>query len=148
MASIKGGDNFLKWAKGLGDKVKANNVLQVGFMKDAVYPDGTQVALVAAVQDFGAPSRGIPPRPFFRNAIAKGKETWPQEAKTLLQKHDYDARGALGELGIAVEGDIKKSINEMYSPPLAPATVRRKGHSKPLVDTGQLLNSVTSRIKE
>jgi hypothetical protein len=30
-----------------------------------------------AVQEFGAPSRNIPPRPFFRNMIARKRNEWP-----------------------------------------------------------------------
>ncbi len=148
MAKIHSNGGLEKWIRDLKERLKSNSVVQVGFMEDKTYPDGTSVALVAAVQDFGAPSRGIPPRPFFRNAIAKGKSSWYEEAKALLKKHDYDVHATLVELGQVVEGDIKRSINETNDPPLKPATIKRKKFDKPLIDTGTMLNSVTSRVVE
>jgi hypothetical protein len=144
MANVKGGEKLSRWLREL--KVPEKSVMQAGFMAGGTYPDGTSIPLVAAVNEFGAPSRGQPPRPFFRNAIAKNKTIWPKTTKTLLKNHNYDVRGALVELGHVVEGDIKRSINELMSPPLKPATIARKGFSKPLIHTSTMLNSVTSKV--
>jgi hypothetical protein len=148
MAELRGGDKIKRWLAAMGNKVSRNEVLQVGFMENATYENGTQVALVAVVQDFGAPSRGIPPRPFFRNAIANGKGTWPGVAKQLLKANDFDARKAFTALGVVIEGDIKASILGDGFIPLKPATIKRKGFDRQLVDTGHMLSSVTSRIVE
>jgi hypothetical protein len=40
-----------------------------------------------------------------------------------------------------------QSIRDLVSPALAPATVARKGFSKPLIETGHLLNSVAVEVK-
>ncbi len=39
--------------------------LQVGWFESAKYDDGTPVAGVAAIQEFGSAKNRIPPRPFF-----------------------------------------------------------------------------------
>ena len=48
--------------------------IQVGFFETAVYPDGTPIAYVAAIQEFG--HGAIPPRPFLRPAAADNKDKW------------------------------------------------------------------------
>ena len=39
-----------------------------------------------------------------------------------------------------------EAADAISSPPLAPATIARKGSDKPLVDTGLMRNSITSRV--
>ena len=53
-------------ARGLDKAAK----VRIGFLENATYPDGKPVAMIAAIQEFGAPARNIPPRPFFRQMIA------------------------------------------------------------------------------
>jgi hypothetical protein len=69
--AVKGGEHLGAKLREIGRCLSAGE-LQVGFMENAdPYPDGTPVALVAAVQEFGSPSNGIPPRPFMRPAVAE-----------------------------------------------------------------------------
>ena len=49
-------------------------------------------------------------------------------------------------LGAGIEGQLRQSITDTNAPPLSPATIARKGFSKPLVDTGNMLNSVASEV--
>ena len=44
-------------------------VAQVGFPSGINYEDGTNVAYVATIQEFGAPEANIPPRPFMRPTV-------------------------------------------------------------------------------
>lgn len=57
MASMTGGEKLMAELKKinsrLGNAGTSPNV-SVGFMEDAKYPDGTSIAMVAAVQEFGA----------------------------------------------------------------------------------------------
>ena len=104
-------------------------------------------AAVAALNEYGVPSRGQPPRPFFRRMIAKEKGQWPATAGKLLKQADYDVVEAVGVMGDVIKEQIENSIRELVSPPLAQSTVDRKGFSKPLIDTGNMLNSVTKVVK-
>ena len=93
--------------------------LRVGFLEGAKhYPDGTSVAAVAAVLDFGAPRAGIPPRPFFRNMIAAKKSEWPDAIAKLLVANDYDADKTLRQAGAAIVGQLQQSIRDTNAPPL------------------------------
>jgi len=141
--TIKGGD---KLAARLSDIAKALSSpvrLKVGFMENATYPDGTSVALVAAVQEFGSPANNIPPRPFFRNMVAEKSGEWPDAIAALLKAHNYDAAAVLNLTGGAISGQLQASIASFDSVPLKPSTVKAKGFDKQLVDTGNMMKSVT-----
>jgi hypothetical protein len=44
-------------------------------------------------------------------------------------------------------GVIKQRIANGIAPPNSPYTIARKGSSKPLIDTGQLRNSITYQVE-
>lgn len=116
--------------------------MKVGFLDKATYPDGTSVALVAATQNFGSPSRGIPPRPFFSNVIRDKSASWGASLVAILRVQQYDVDVSLALVGEGIAGQIRTSIQELNEPPLADATVARKGFAKPLIDTAVMINSV------
>lgn len=122
--------------------------VKVGFLRGATYPDGTSVALVAAVNEYGRPSVGQPPRPFFRNMVAEKGPTWPAAVAANLKVHDYDAAASLRQVGLAVRGQLQASIVQGTYAPLKPATVKAKGFDKPLIDTSHMLNSVDYEVEE
>jgi hypothetical protein len=121
--------------------------VDVGFMRGATYPDGTSVALVAAINEYGRSKVGQPPRPFFRNMIAAKQKEWGPATAKLLVAHQYDAKAVLTAVGEAVEGQLKASIDEFVSPPLKPSTIAAKGFDKPLIDTGEMRKSVTYQVR-
>lgn len=146
MAKIRGGEGVTKILAEISEKVSRPAGLRVGFLEDATYPDGKPVGMIAMIQEFGAPAVGIPPRPFFRNAVAKYGPEWPEAFGKLLVANGYDVAKTMDQMGFAIAGQIRQSIVDTNSPALAPSTVARKGHSKPLVDTGHMLNSVDHEV--
>jgi hypothetical protein len=129
----------------IGARLTSAATVRVGFLENARYPDGTPVAAVAAYNDFG--TRRIPPRPFFRNMVAKKSPEWPDQIERLLKANDMDAQKTLGQMGAKIAGDLRQSIVDTNEPPNAPSTIRGKGGaSKPLVDTGHMLNSIDFEI--
>jgi hypothetical protein len=147
MATLRGGEKLHQKIHELLSMVRDPPKLRVGFLENATYRDGKPVAMIAAIQDFGAPRAGIPPRPFFRNMIAAKQSEWPQAIAMLLKQHKMDARKALDVAGAAIAGQLRQSIVDTNHPPLSPATVRRKGFDKPLVDTGHMLNSISHEVE-
>ncbi|OXM32281.1 hypothetical protein [Salmonella enterica] len=135
-------DELNKIASGLSDLQ-----LKAGFLEGATYPDGTPVPMVAATNEFGNPANNQPPRPYFRNAIAEHEGEW-QEAMATLIENGGDPRDALSLLGEIIVDDIKESIRQLDSPPLSPVTIARKGFDKPLIDTSNMLNSVSYEVSE
>ena len=134
----------------------ASNVesLQVkaGFIDGATYPDGTPVAMVAAVNEYGDPARNQPPRPFFRNAIAQHESEWADTIARGMEK-GVDTRTILSVVGEQIAGDVVQSIATLMEPPIKDATIanrRRRGNKsvKPLVDTKVMIRDVHSEVGE
>lgn len=135
-------DELNKIASGFSDLQ-----LKAGLLEGATYPDGTPVPMVAATNEFGNPANNQPPRPFFRNAIAEHEGEW-QEAMATLIGNGGDTRDVLSLLGEIIVDDIKGSIRQLDAPPLSPVTIARKGFDKPLIDTSNMLNSVSYEVSE
>jgi len=143
---ITGGEKFQAAMMALAEKVRSPRTLRVGFLEGAKYPDGTPVAMVAVIQNYGAPRAGIPPRPFFSNVVAEKSEEWPGAIAGLLKTTNFDIDKTLAMTGEAIKGQIQNEIFNGSFTPLAPATVKRKGFDKPLVYTGHMASSVDYEI--
>lgn len=130
----------------LASKIRTGGYVRAGFLEGATYPDGTPVATVAAVQNFGSPAQGIPPRPFFTNAIRQYSPEWGAKLGKVLAANDWDTERSLELLGEIMVGDIKQSIVDTNEPPLAEKTIERKGFEKPLIDTSHMINSVSAEV--
>ena len=147
MAFVRGGSKFQSKLNELTIKLVRTPKLRVGFLEGSTYPDGTSVPLIAAINEFGAPSRGQPPRPYFRNMIAAKKKEWAPAMAALMKANNYDTEKVLNLTGEAIKGQLVESIASLTSPPLKPSTIRRKGFSKPLIDTSAMIGSVGFEVK-
>lgn len=162
MATFTGGGKLKTKLQEFISNLTGGDVVRIGFLENATYPSGKSVAMIAAIQDFGAPGAGIPPRPFFRNMIAAKKSEWGPAMGQLLIDNNYNAVRALELTGEAVAGQLRQSIIDTNEPPLAASTLRKRGvaagtkydpanpatyGAKPLVDTGHMLNSVNYEVK-
>lgn len=147
MATVKGGDRANKVIRALAEKLARPVTLKVGFLENARYPDGTFVAMVAAIQNYGAPRANIPPRPFFSNMVADKSSEWPGAIAKLLEQNSYDIVRTMELTGEAIKGQLQQSIRDTNAPPLRPATIARKGFAKPLIHTSHMLNSVDYKVE-
>lgn len=135
-------------------------VARVGWFPSAKYTDGTPVAYVAAIQEYGVPAKNIPSRSFMRTTIAEKQKKW---TKTIESGSKAVLRGVatvdevLEGVAMQAEGDIAKKITQIYTPPLKPATIaarlRRRADkktigslTKPLIDTGIMLNTLSHEV--
>lgn len=121
--------------------------LEVGFMEGATYPDGTSIPLVAALNEFGRPSKGQPPRPFMRPTVDEGERHWAGDLAAVLRQERYDAPRALDLMGVQITAEIQQTIFSVMGPPLAASTVAAKGFDKPLIHHRDMVNAVTHRVK-
>lgn len=124
--------------------------VRAGWFETAKYPDGTPVAYVAAIQEFGVPPKNIPARSFMRPTVAAKSNEWNAKLRSLL-KRATDGGMALEALGAVVAGDFREAIINVNEPPLAPATLharRRRGNAstKPLSDTRVLMQTLTHHV--
>lgn len=144
MVEVKGGNKLEAQLKKMSASVDKAATLDVGFLAGSTESDGTSTPLVAALNEFGTGT--MPPRPFFRNAIADNKDKWGPNLGTALVKTNFQADRALALLGESIIGQIQDSINKLTSPPLAASTIQRKGFEKPLIEHGDMLRSVDKRV--
>lgn len=126
---------------------------KTGYFETAKYADGTPVAYVAAIHEFGYPEGGIPQRAtMLPTADEKGKPGGPwsqvaaKGAKAALNGQTT-AAAALEALTLVAAGDVGKAISALTTPALDPRTIAAKGFSKPLVETGLMLQSVTGVVE-
>lgn len=124
-----------------------NLQLKVGFLEGSTYDGVIPVPMVAATNEFGNPANNQPPRPFFRNAISNHEAEWQEAAARFIENGD-ETRDVLSLLGEVIVDDIKESIRTLDAPPLSPVTIARKGFDKPLIDTSNMLNSVSYEVGE
>ncbi len=141
----------VKETKGPPLKLPKQVVITIGVHGDegaADHGDGQTVAQIGSYHEFG--TRTIPQRSFIR--------AWFDENQTFirdtLQKQfagvatgKRAAEIAAERCALAFEGAVKQRIARGIPPPLAPATIARKGSSKQLVDTGQLRNAVRGKAE-
>ena len=114
--------------------------IQKGTPSDA---PGVDMVTVAAANEFGT-SR-IPARPFLANAFEKNKEEIYKFAALEWNKvidNERSAKRSLGLIGVWYQSKIQESIRNGNFTPNSPETIASKGSSKPLIDTGQLINSI------
>lgn len=93
----------------------------------------------------------IPERPFLANAMRDNKGKYRdgmQTAARAILRGDYDNRTALQRLGILAQGDVQSEITALSSPPNSPVTIALKGSSNPLIDSGEMRQSVTWKVDE
>lgn len=172
---ISGGKALEKYLKKIADQVSNPGTLRVGFLENATYPDGTPVATVAAIENFGAPAAGIPARPFFTHMVKKNSPEWGAKLAKLLEMHDWDATKALEMMGGLIAGQLREVIISGEFKPNSPVTNLLKQRfpeglgvtfadvqkaredvaagvtapaGKPLSWSGNMLNSVDSEVEQ
>ena len=109
------------------------------------------LAQLGAIHEYGAPRRNIPERPFLHPSLRAAQPQLAKLAGELLfqvQNGKLVKRAALERLGFAGVGIVQRYIRDSsHFTELKPATVARKGSSKPLIDTGQMIQNVTFQVE-
>lgn len=112
-------------------------------------PDGTPMVLVAAVHEFGSPKNAIPERSFIRSAVSENTEQYRRLNRinfVALLKGSINVETALKRLGEMAKSHMQQKIRSGPFQELKPETIARKGSSRPLIDTGNLIQSITYEI--
>ena len=145
---IKGGQKYEAVLKEIAAKLGTGAVVQVGFFEGATNSEtGASIPLYASIQNYGAPSRGIPPRPFMSNMIADKSPGWPRLVEASLKLANYNSEQALDTVGETIAGELRDSITNGGWAPNAPSTLARKKGTQPLIDTGDMLAAVRHVVK-
>ena len=119
--------------------------------------DGEGNAAIAYKQDQGSPAENIPARPFMRPGIEAVQTQIADEmragALAAITEGPTALLKNLNRAGLTAQSSIRATINAGIPPPLSRRTIeerRARGRTgtKPLVDTGQLRNSITYVVRK
>lgn len=98
--------------------------VRIGWLEGATYPDGTPVAAAMFWFEFGHGGRfPSPPRPVFRNMIAKESPKWPAKMAALVKATKYDGGKVLALMGDDIAGALKEGLINFTVPALSPTTL-------------------------
>ena len=139
------GKKFMKELKKL-----ENLEVRVGFQAgDATYDDsGADVATIAAYNELGSSS--TPPRPFMKQSFEKHQSELQaacDEANRTIGQGGT-AEQALDKIGVFCKGLVQQEIVDGGFEPNAESTIKKKGSSQPLIDTGRMRQSVNYVVKK
>lgn len=142
---IKGLQATLRALKKEIDKLRTSHYALVGIHESAgqVKDGAMTVATLGAIQHFG--NEDIPARPW----LDKGLESATKELLYVIREgveEGLTEQQIMKRVGVEAEGAIRQYITDLDTPPNAPSTIKRKGSSNPLIDTGAMRASVTSTV--
>ena len=127
---------------------------RVGWFDQEKYDDDTFVAYVASIQEFGAPSQSIPPRPFMRPTAIEQKQAWltlaAKAAKQVIAGN-ITGEDAMRLLTKKAEDDVFEKIVSITSPALSPITIElraMKRRDPSLKVTGKLVGEVAAKVRQ
>lgn len=131
--------------------------VRAGFIGDGLRQEGeTNNATVAAVHEYGYPEGGIPERPFMGPSFDANRAKYGRAIQDVVegvQAGRYSLDVGLRLLGEVMVADVRGYILSATFTPNSPRVQERKlekgggqGPVKPLVDTGQMLRSITYAV--
>jgi hypothetical protein len=134
---------------------------KVGWFEANKYPDGTPVAYVASIQEFGSPQNSIPPRSFMRKTISEKSEDWKKllaSGTRAILAGNSSTSSVIDKVAFRATGDIRKTISTLWEPKLEDSTIQSRLRQmsnkklvgnlyKPLVFTGQMLDTLDYRME-
>lgn len=108
---------------------------------------GLSLAEIAASNEFG--TRSIPARPFMRTSFDENLPKINQAIRSQYVKildGKSTTKKSLGLIGLLMVSLIQEKIRAIHSPPNSARTIAIKKSSKPLIDFGQMIQSVREKV--
>lgn len=150
-------DNTNIVLKAIQDMAKKHVLIGIPSANNSRNDGAITNASIGYINEFGSTANNIPPRPFLQPGVKKVStqcaEVLKRSAQNILDGKDSIERG-LNVVGTIARDSVKKTIvaSEGFSP-LAEKTLAqraRKGFkgTKPLIQTGQLINSITYVVRD
>ncbi len=148
---------FCEWSKMTKEGEKLKQVIKeckekavyVGFNSSSGSEEnGASIVDVAVWNEFG--TEHMPSRPFMRDTLRNNKD----EIKSMLASGmksmiaSGDAEKTFNMVGSKVKGMVQQEIRDGEFEPNAPSTIKQKGSSHPLIDTGRMRQSVVYVVRQ
>lgn len=148
---VSGGNKLAHKMREIEERLRKRNVY-VGVPAAAgQYEDGTSIATIAAVNEFGSADGVIPERSFLRVPLRAKQKDFAKVFRQLIPEvvaGRMDMFQLLSAAGAKAVSVSQEAISAGIAPPNADSTVAAKGSSTPLVDQGTLRQSITYIVGE
>jgi hypothetical protein len=123
--------------------------VKIGIMGNETV-EGTSVVDYAVYNEFG--TRNIPSRPFMATTADRYRDETVKVAEAMIGKvidRSYNVDTMLARLGAWYQAKVQMTIRNAkeWAVPNLPATIKAKGSSSPLIDTGRMLGSVRYEVE-
>lgn len=120
----------------------------VGYQQGEASEDGVDMVDIALFNELGTVHS--PSRPFIRDSLNNNKDKISQFMQSAAKGivNGKSAEDVLKKIGTFQKGLIQKEISSGNFVPNSPATIRKKGSSTPLIDTGRMRQSVNFVVRE
>lgn len=114
---------------------------------------GDEVLTKGIVNEFGANTGNsvIPERSFIRSTYNKNVKKVTSRFNDIarsISRGNYNVIKKLKLIGLEQESAIKQTIVDLRSPSNAASTIKAKGSSNPLIDTGEMRNKISSELRK
>lgn len=154
MAKVKITDRDLGWNSIKQEIEKFGKmIIKVGIVEGSGEIDGVDIAYYAAVNEAGYKDETgktvIPSRPFIRSWIDSNENQILAVMQSVFRRvltGQLSAEEAMKLIGEFVQSGIKKNITQGSFEKNADSTIKKKGSSRPLIDTGTMRNAIRYRV--
>jgi len=130
--------------------IRPSHVLKVGIFGDrAATEHESEGITLGELADIHENGRGVPRRSFLGDYVLENSDRIGKMIKVSAEqvfKGKATQEQTLRMLGVQMVGEIQQRIASGISPELSDETIKRKGSSKPLIDTGQLRGAISSDV--
>ncbi|UYE94753.1 putative neck protein [Klebsiella phage SBP] len=144
---------------GDGEMTMARLGATLNYGAEIDHPGGTRYTKTAdgkarfISNDSTAPAMGItgphkiiiPARPWLEPGVASAEQDISDTFKDAFVK-DLPVKQVLEQMGSLAVGAVQQYMTDLKEPPNAKSTIKQKGSSNPLIDTGALRASVTYKV--
>ena len=138
---------FLERFKEIG---KPKVYIGVPASKNGMHDGGINMATLLAIHVLGAPSRGIPQRDPLRPPLIANAQRYSDLLAIGLKNalaNGTEPKLVYEKIGIVATNDVKDYFITGNFKALSEKTIKAKGSSKPLVDTGELRSSISYEVR-
>lgn len=132
--------------------------IEIGIIGEDRHNDKSDITVlaIARIHEFGVTvtdkngrNMNIPQRSFIRGTVDNRQPDINEQVEKILVQiveRDIPVMAGLEALGLMLEGITKDYLTDLKIPELKAETIRRKGSSNPLIDSGKLRDSITHRV--
>lgn len=107
-----------------------------------------EVVEIATANEYGY---GVPARPFMRTSVPRHGKKWIKRwgviVRAVTAEDKPKADQALRLVGLQMVGDVQATLNKGPWRENSEETIKAKGSDQPLVDTGQMKQSIRSQVE-